>query len=65
MNPSEKAALIQARCARAMIRAIGAQAENQQRLHCGYAVAYGDAEICAIIDDEQIDDESIRKVLES
>ena len=40
MTSEEKAAVINARCATALIRAMGMQAENQDRLSKGYSIAY-------------------------
>lgn len=54
MTPEQRAAIVNAAIARAMIRALGAWAENMQRAHCGQSMAYTDDAISAIIDEEGI-----------
>lgn len=65
MTPEEKAAYIMAAAARAIVRAIGAHAENMQRSHQGYSVAYDDAAISAIIDEEGIGENQVLQWLRS
>jgi len=64
MTPEEKAAYIIAASARAMIRALGAHAENMQRSHLGQSVAYCDAAISAIIDEEGIGEKAVLAFLQ-
>jgi len=45
---------VNARCTRAMIRAMGMLAENQSRAHQGYSMAYVEKDFMKIIDDEGI-----------
>lgn len=51
-------ALLNAAVARAMIRAMGMQAENQQREHIGGAPAYSELHFLKVIDEEGIGDNS-------
>ncbi len=50
MDPNERVAYIQSQVACAMIEALGMQAENQQRLHQGAAMAYVEKDFLALID---------------
>ena len=52
MTSEEKAAVIIARCATAMIRAMGMQAENQKKQRQGYIPAYDETEFERIIHEE-------------
>ena len=47
-------AMVSASVACAMIRAMGMQAENEQRKHRGEAMAYTEADFVALIDSEAI-----------
>lgn len=52
MTSEIAAAQINARCATAMIRALGMQAENQQRQHQGLSPAYTEDAFIAVINEE-------------
>jgi len=52
MSDEQKAAIINARCATALIRAMGMQSENQQRDHQGCAMAYTEADFIKVIEEE-------------
>lgn len=49
-----KAAVINARCATAMIRAMGMQAENKVREHRGDAPAYDEKDFIRVIEEEGV-----------
>lgn len=50
MREEHKPAYVHAMAIAAMIEAMGMQAENQHRLNCGNAVAYGDEAFNALIE---------------
>lgn len=52
MTPEEKAAVIQARCATATIRAMGMQAENMQKEFRGAPPAYTQVDFDNVIEEE-------------
>jgi hypothetical protein len=52
VTEGQKAAVIHARAATAMIRAMGMQAENDQRKHRNEAMAYGEADFAKVIEEE-------------
>lgn len=52
MTDEQRAAVINARAATAMIRAMGMQAENDQRKHRNESMAYGEADFAKVIDEE-------------
>jgi hypothetical protein len=58
-----KAARINASCATAMIRAMGMQAENQQRERQGLALAYDEEAFIRVINEEGIGWNDVHKVL--
>jgi len=45
---------VNARCTRAIIRAIGMLAENQRKTHQGYSVSYFEKDFLNLIDNEGI-----------
>lgn len=57
------ATIIQAAAARATIRALGMQAENQQRAALGQAMAYREEDFVALIDDEGIGHNAVITIL--
>lgn len=63
MGDELKLARIMARCTTALIRAMGMQAENQQREHQGNAMAYDEAAFLKIIEEEGTHWNSICDVL--
>ena len=52
MTEEQKAAVINARAATAMIRAMGMQATNMQRQHRGESMAYTSADFEKVIEEE-------------
>ena len=52
MTDDQKAAVINARAATAMIRAMGMHAENMQRQHRGEVMAYTSDDFMKIIEEE-------------
>ena len=52
MTEEQKAAVINARCATAMIRAMGMQAENEVRRHRGEAPSYREEDFVKVIEEE-------------
>jgi len=54
MNENQKAAYIQAMAIEAMIRAMGMQAENDQRKHLGQSMAYTEDNFLKLIEDAGI-----------
>jgi hypothetical protein len=63
MTPEEKAAVINARAATALIRAMGMQAENTMREHRGWAIAYAEDAFIKVIEEESIHWNAICSVL--
>ncbi len=59
MKDELKAAVINARVATAMIRAMGMQAENQHRMNCGSSIAYGEEAFVAVVEEEGIHQNAI------
>ncbi len=58
-----KAATINARCVTAMIRAMGMQAENDQRKAVGSSMAYDEAAFLNVIEEEGTHWNSVARVL--
>ncbi len=54
MSDELKAAVINARVATAMIRAMGMQAENQHRTHRGDQIAYDETAFLNVIEEEGV-----------
>jgi hypothetical protein len=63
VTEEQKAAMINARCATAMIRAMGMQAENAQRQHRGESLAYNEEAFLQVIEEEGTHWNAIHKVL--
>jgi len=63
MTPEEKAAVINARAATALVRAMGMQAENLMRQQWGDSVAYAEDAFLKVIEEEGIHWNSIHGVL--
>lgn len=63
MTPEEKAAIINARAATALIRAMGMQAENIMRQHRGHTIAYAENAFIKVIEEEGIHWNAIHPVL--
>ena len=63
MDDAIKAAMINARCAAAMIRAMGMQAENQNRSHRGENVAYWEDDFNRVIEEEGVGHNDVMSVL--
>ena len=63
MTPEQMSALVSARVARALIRAMGMQAQNMQRAAVGSSMAYDDAAFFALIDEECIGENSVIQYL--
>lgn len=68
LRPSEiplelRAALLQARVARARLLASAMETENGRRMLGGQAPAYGETSILGIIDGEHLDRESVRRLV--
>lgn len=63
MTEEQKAAIINARCTTAMIRAMGMQAENLQRELSGESLAYVEKDFKEIIEEEGTHWNSIHKIL--
>jgi len=63
MSPEEKAAIINARAATALIRAMGMQAENFIRQQRGHTIAYAEDAFTKVIEEEGIHWNSIHGVL--
>jgi hypothetical protein len=63
MSPEEKAATINARCSTALIRAMGMQAENQQRFYRNDPMAYVLKDFEQIIIEEGILWSQLHKIL--
>lgn len=63
MTPEEKAAIVNASVARAMIRALGMQAENDNRKYRGEPMAYGEGDILSVIDLEGIGHNAVMEYL--
>jgi hypothetical protein len=59
MTEEQKAAIINARCATAMIRAMGMQAENDRRKWHGEPPAYNENNFLAVIEEEGTDYNSV------
>jgi hypothetical protein len=54
MTEEQKAAVINARAATAMIRALGMQAANDQRKHRGEAMAFDQVDFDNVIQEEEL-----------
>lgn len=65
MTPEVKAAEINARAARAVVKALGMYSENMQRQARGHTIAYDDAAFFKLVDAEGLDDDSIWRMIES
>lgn len=52
LSTEEKAAVVNARCATAMIRAMGMQAENSERIRTGHSIKYGEKAFESVIEQE-------------
>ena len=63
MTPEEKAAVINARAATAIVRAMGMQAENLVRQQRGESMAYTEDAFTKVIEEEGIHWNSIHGVL--
>jgi hypothetical protein len=63
MTEDQKAAVIHARSATAMIRAMGMKAENDLCAHSGEPLAYDEADFLRVIEEEGVDWNAVHKVL--
>jgi len=63
MKPEEKAAIVNARCTTALIRAMGMMAENQQRFTEGHSTPYAEEDFAKVIEEEGTHWNAIHKVL--
>ena len=64
MTEEQKAAVINARCATALIRSLGMQAENEQRKYRNEAMAYVEADFTKVIEEEGIGHNDIQTLLQ-
>jgi len=63
MTPEQQAAFVNAAAARAMIRAMGMDAQNRQCWRRGDVTAYGEAAFVALIDEEGISHNAVMMAL--
>ena len=59
----QKAAYVNVRVARALIRMAACVAENKQREHLGQSMAWDEGTISSIIDEERLNDNDINEEL--
>ena len=63
MTDEQRIAFLHAALMRANIRAIAMQSENIQRVQRGEAIAYGEQAFLALINEEGIHDNAVRRLL--
>ena len=63
MTSEERAAIVNASVARALIRAMGMQSENQSRKYRGEPVAYSESDFVNVIDLEGIGHNAVMEYL--